>query len=386
VIGTEGGTTTVYIGNYFEWKGSTSTMVRYYYAGAERVAMRTGAADPLWLLGDHLGSTSVVANYDGTIYINGGRLARQGYKAWGEQRFPDPLNSSPLPTTFRYTGQRESETFGLYWYGSRWYDSSLGRFTSPDTIIPLASQGVQAWDRYAGMNNNPVRYNDPSGHCLILCTMIIGAAVGAIVGAVGYTAYTAATGTEFNTGHMLMAAGAGAIAGAVIGSGIGLLAAAETAATTAAVAETANTACGGDMCAGEAQEAIQNVEEAAPTLESAVQGARQFWTNTTNFQGNTVYQNPGLVNPDLTQNGITNVQRMQEGLAPIGPDGFPLQLHHMLQTNEGPIAEVTRTFHQTYSSILHINPNTIGSAINRAAFNSWRIDYWMYRAEEFLEK
>jgi hypothetical protein len=54
VIGTEGGVTTVYIGNYFEWKGSTSTMVKYYYAGAERVAMRTGEANPLWLFGDHL--------------------------------------------------------------------------------------------------------------------------------------------------------------------------------------------------------------------------------------------------------------------------------------------------------------------------------------------
>jgi len=30
--------------------------------------------------------------------------------------------------------------------------------------VPEQSQGVQAWDRYAGMNNNPVRYNDPSGH------------------------------------------------------------------------------------------------------------------------------------------------------------------------------------------------------------------------------
>ena len=81
VIGTEGGTTTVYIGNYFEWKGSPSTMVKYYYAGATRVAMRTGTADPLWLLGDHLGSTSVVANYDGTIYSG------QGYYAWGEKRY-----------------------------------------------------------------------------------------------------------------------------------------------------------------------------------------------------------------------------------------------------------------------------------------------------------
>ena len=96
VKGVEGGTTTVYIGNYFEWKGSTSTMVKYYYAGAERVAMRTGEANPLWLMGDHLGSTSVAANYDGTLYT------RQGYKAWGEKRFPAGI--SPLPTTFRYTG------------------------------------------------------------------------------------------------------------------------------------------------------------------------------------------------------------------------------------------------------------------------------------------
>jgi hypothetical protein len=40
---------------------------------------------------------------------------------------------------------------------------SLGRFTSTDTIIPQ-QQGVQAWDRYAYTNNNPIRYNDPTGH------------------------------------------------------------------------------------------------------------------------------------------------------------------------------------------------------------------------------
>jgi RHS repeat-associated protein len=163
VLGLEGGTTTVYIGNYFEWKGSTSTMVRYYYAGAERVAMRTGTADPLWLVGDHLGSTSVVANYDGTIYINGTTPARQGYKAWGEQRFPNPLNGSPLPTTFRYTGQREG-SFGLYFYGARWYDSYLNRFVQADDLIP-EPKNAQAWDRYAYTLNNPVRYTDPSGNC-----------------------------------------------------------------------------------------------------------------------------------------------------------------------------------------------------------------------------
>jgi hypothetical protein len=42
----------------------------------------------------------------------------------------------------------------------------LGRFAQPDTIIPEQSQGVQAWDRYAYVNNNPIRYTDPSGHML----------------------------------------------------------------------------------------------------------------------------------------------------------------------------------------------------------------------------
>lgn len=36
-----------------------------------------------------------------------------------------------------------------------------GCLIQPDSIIP---SGTQAWDRYAFVNNNPVRYNDPTGH------------------------------------------------------------------------------------------------------------------------------------------------------------------------------------------------------------------------------
>jgi hypothetical protein len=44
-------------------------------------------------------------------------------------------------------------------------------------VIPEASQGVQAWDRYAYTNNNPVCWNDPTGHCpfCIIAALIIGA-------------------------------------------------------------------------------------------------------------------------------------------------------------------------------------------------------------------
>jgi GH24 family phage-related lysozyme (muramidase) len=48
-------------------------------------------------------------------------------------------------------------------YRSRWYDPELGRFISPDTIIPNAAN-PQSWNRYAYVLNSPIRYNDPSGH------------------------------------------------------------------------------------------------------------------------------------------------------------------------------------------------------------------------------
>ncbi len=47
------------------------------------------------------------------------------------------------------------------YYNARWYDPSLGRFAQADALVP---GGVQGYDRYAYVNNDPVRYTDPSGH------------------------------------------------------------------------------------------------------------------------------------------------------------------------------------------------------------------------------
>lgn len=40
----------------------------------------------------------------------------------------------------------------------------MGRFYQADTIVPDPSISTN-WDRYQYVENNPVRYNDPSGHC-----------------------------------------------------------------------------------------------------------------------------------------------------------------------------------------------------------------------------
>ncbi len=44
---------------------------------------------------------------------------------------------------------------------TRWYDPYITHFAQADTIVP---GGVQGLDRYAYVNNNPIRYTDPSGH------------------------------------------------------------------------------------------------------------------------------------------------------------------------------------------------------------------------------
>ena len=76
---------------------------------------------------------------------------------------------------------------------------------------------------------------------------------------------------------------------------------------------------------------------------------------------------------------------MEAGLAPLGPDGKSMNLHHMTQTQDGAIAEVTSTFHSENSSIIHINDNSIPSGIDREAFDKWRSDYWKSRANDFIE-
>ena len=201
------GPTTIYIGSHFEW--ANGTPVKYYSAGGTRVAMRIGTNAPSFLLGDHLGSTAITVSADGT------KAAEMRYMPWGEQRYA----SGTTPTSFRFTGQRQESSLGLYFYGARWYDPALGRFAQADTITPQ-QQGVQAWDRYAYTNNNPVRFTDPTGHCIdgistIFCAMAIGAVIGATVSTIGYVAIASLTGQEITAGGLAGAAVAGAIGGAV---------------------------------------------------------------------------------------------------------------------------------------------------------------------------
>ncbi len=123
----------------------------YYYAGSSRIAMKTENYETIWIYGDHLGSTSVTADRDGE------ELSRTKYHAWGTMRY----SSGVQATDYGYTGQMQVDD--IYYYNARWYDPAIGRFLQADTIVP-PHQGTQGFDRYAYVNNNPMRYTDPSGN------------------------------------------------------------------------------------------------------------------------------------------------------------------------------------------------------------------------------
>jgi RHS repeat-associated protein len=78
--------------------------------------------------------------------------------SFGDCRF----SQGTLATDRLFTGQRLDDT-GLYYYGARYYDATIGRFISADTVTPNLTN-PQALNRYSYALNNPLKYIDPSGH------------------------------------------------------------------------------------------------------------------------------------------------------------------------------------------------------------------------------
>ena len=152
LLKTQAGVTTVYIGNYYEKTGSAVT--KYYYFGGQRVAMRDSSGVK-YFHSDHLGSAILTTNGNG-----GGVYHQIRYNPYGSKDWSSGLDA----TDYDFTGQR-LDNFGLLDYHARYYDATLGRFISPDSVVPDYGN-PQDLNRYAYVRGNPVRFNDPSGHAL----------------------------------------------------------------------------------------------------------------------------------------------------------------------------------------------------------------------------
>ncbi len=364
-----GGNTTLYLGDDEEHL-SDGTVIKHIDGTVRRVGSVSN-----WMHRDHLSSIRLMTDATGT------QIAENRYRPYGERTDVQLAVNTPRESR-GWIGERDDPETGLTYLNARYYDPALGRFITPDWFDPT-DRGVGT-NRYAYGMNNPIMLKDPSGN--IIDTILDIVFVGYDVGKISYDFLTegevdpvdvAALGADLAATVTPFATGAGPMVRA------GAAATNTTKEATKAIADKA--AEQATAKAKKASDLIPNTVESVENAKNIFQKNRNYWSSEPiNFKGHKVFQRNDLIDPNLVdERGRTNLERMQNGLAPLGPDGKPLNLHHMTQRNDGPIAEMAQTFHQKNSKTIHINPNTVPSGIDRKNFNKWRSQYWKARAIDF---
>jgi RHS repeat-associated protein len=125
-----GSITTVYLGGMWEETGAGATKA-YYSFGGQTVAVRDSVQGLSFLHSDHLGSVSVVSGAGASL------LSSQRFDPWGKV-LP---GGTVTQTRKNYTGQY-LDTTGLLYYHARYYDPSLARFVSADSVVPGSASGA----------------------------------------------------------------------------------------------------------------------------------------------------------------------------------------------------------------------------------------------------
>ena len=107
-----------------------------------------------------MGSTSALT------YSDGGQTGAEvpGSRA-RYYPFGGPRTAPTQTITDRnFTGQKENMELGLIYYNARFYLPATARFLTPDSLIPDPTK-PQSYNRFSYVENNPLKYIDPSGHC-----------------------------------------------------------------------------------------------------------------------------------------------------------------------------------------------------------------------------
>jgi hypothetical protein len=78
----------------------------------------------------------------------------------------------------------------------------------------------------------------------------------------------------------------------------------------------------------------------------------------------------------------TNLERMKEGKAPLDANDKPIELHHIGQNQDSPLAELTVAEHRGKGNDNILHNKLKESEIDREEFGKERADYWKARAEQ----
>jgi hypothetical protein len=96
---------------------------------------------------------------------------------------------------------------------------------------------------------------------------------------------------------------------------------------------------------------------------------------------------PCLVRGDINleqkdEYGRTNRERMEQGLAPLDKNGKPLELHHIGQKPDSPLAELTQAEHRGKGNDSVLHDKNKDTEIDRVAFGAEKAEHWETRAAE----
>jgi len=112
------------------------------------------------------------------------KLISYKYDAWGGFTTGYHNGGSSTKATvnpFRYRGYYYDTHLSLYYLGSRYYDSQVGRFISADEVGYLgANRDLNSYNLYAYCSNNPITYSDPSGNSVTITALLVGAGIGLV--------------------------------------------------------------------------------------------------------------------------------------------------------------------------------------------------------------
>ena len=111
-----------------------------------------------------------------------------------------------------------------------------------------------------------------------------------------------------------------------------------------------------------------------------------------------IYKNAGLVEDEIGGKeclirsdidwkqkdalGRTNRERAEQGLSPINKDGKSIELHHIGQHADSPLAELTQEEHRGKGNDTILHNKTKESEIDRQAFARERSSHWEARVNE----
>jgi len=203
VTKTGGANPVTYINDYYEKEGTVAT--KFIMAGNMKIATVKGATTAYNHL-DHLSGSDVSTATNRTV------LELNDYTPWGSSRVSE--RATGYTNDYLFTGKELDEETNLYYYGARYYDPLIGRFTSID---PWGGDitDPQSLNKYAYARNNPLKYNDPTGENPLLLVAGLGAVAGVVAGIVAQGVSDIISGelSSFNT--YTAAASGGMVQGAL---------------------------------------------------------------------------------------------------------------------------------------------------------------------------